>query len=60
MSDCLIVLEQRVLEELTTQRLRVVKYRGSTHGTNEYPYLIEEGGIKLLPIASLGLAHTVS
>ena len=59
-SDCVIVLEQRVLEELTTRRLRVVKYRGSTHGTNEYPYLIEEGGIKLLPITSLGLAHTVS
>jgi circadian clock protein KaiC len=59
-SDCVIVLEQRVLEELTTRRLRVVKYRGSPHGTNEYPYLIEEGGIKLLPITSLGLAHTVS
>jgi len=59
-SDCVIVLEQRVLEELTTRRLRVVKYRGSIHGTNEYPYLIEEGGIKLLPITSLGLAHAVS
>ena len=59
-SDCVIVLEQRVLEELTTRRLRVVKYRGSTHGTNEYPYLIEEGGIKLLPITSLGLTHAVS
>jgi circadian clock protein KaiC len=59
-SDCVIVLEQRVLEELTTRRLRVVKYRGSTHGANEYPYLIEEGGIKILPITSLGLAHKVS
>ena len=59
-SDCVIVLEQRVQEELTTRRLRVVKYRGSTHGTNEYPYFIEEGGIKLLPITSLGLAHAVS
>ncbi len=59
-SDCVIVLEQRVQEELTTRRLRIVKYRGSTHGTNEYPYLIEEGGIKLLPVTSLGLAHTVS
>ena len=59
-SDCVIVLEQRVLEELATRRVRVVKYRGSSHGTNEYPYLIEEGGIKLLPITSLGLAHTVS
>jgi len=59
-SDCVIVLEQRVQEELATRRLRVVKYRGSTHGTNEYPYLIEEGGLKLLPITSLGLAHAVS
>jgi circadian clock protein KaiC len=59
-SDCVIVLEQRVLEELTTRRLRVVKYRGSTHGANEYPYLIEDGGIKILPITSLGLAHKVS
>ena len=59
-SDCVIVLEQRVQEELMTRRLRIVKYRGSTHGTNEYPYLIEEGGIKLLPVTSLGLAHTVS
>jgi circadian clock protein KaiC len=59
-SDCVIVLEQRVCEELTTRRLRVVKYRGSQHGTNEYPYLIEEGGIKLLPVTSLGLTHKVS
>jgi circadian clock protein KaiC len=57
-SDCVIVLEQRVQQELTTRRLRVVKYRGSVHGSNEYPYLIEEGGIKLLPITSLGLGHT--
>ncbi len=59
-SDCVIVLEQRVLDELTTRRLRVVKYRGSTHGANEYPYLIEDGGIKILPITSLGLDHKVS
>jgi circadian clock protein KaiC len=59
-SDCVVVLEQRVQEELTTRRLRVVKYRGSTHGANEYPYLIEDGGIKILPITSLGLAHKVS
>jgi circadian clock protein KaiC len=59
-SDCVIVLEQRVRQELTTRRLRVVKYRGSMHGTNEYPYLIEDGGIMLLPVTSLGLAHTVS
>jgi circadian clock protein KaiC len=59
-SDCVIVLEQRVDRELTTRRLRVVKYRGSMHGANEYPYLIEEGGIKLLPVTSLALAHKVS
>ena len=59
-SDCVIVLEQRVQQELTTRRLRIVKYRGSTHGTNEYPYLIEAGGIQLLPVTSLGLTHTVS
>ncbi|HXW21561.1 MAG TPA: circadian clock protein KaiC [Rhodomicrobium sp.] len=59
-SDCVIVLEQRVQQELATRRLRIVKYRGSVHGTNEYPYLIEEGGIKLLPVTSLGLAHAVS
>ena len=59
-SDCVIVLEQRVQQELATRRLRIVKYRGSVHGTNEYPYLIEEGGIKLLPVTSLGLAHASS
>ena len=58
-SDCVIVLEQRVQQELATRRLRIVKYRGSMHGTNEYPYLIEDGGIKLLPVTSLGLTHTV-
>lgn len=59
-SDCVIVLEQRVQEELTTRRLRIVKYRGSMHGANEYPYLIEEGGINILPITSLALDHKVS
>jgi circadian clock protein KaiC len=58
-SDCVIVLEQRVHEELTTRRLRVVKYRGSSHGANEYPFLIEENGLNLLPVTSLGLAHAV-
>jgi circadian clock protein KaiC len=59
-SDCVIVLEQRVEGELATRRLRVVKYRGSTHGTNEYPFLIEDKGLTLAPITSLSLAHTVS
>lgn len=59
-SDCVILLDHRVENELTTRRLRVVKYRGSAHGTNEYPFLIGETGISLLPITSLGLSHTVS
>lgn len=56
-SDCVILLDHRVENQITTRRLRVVKYRGSNHGTNEYPFLIGENGITLLPITSLGLAH---
>ena len=59
-SDCVIVLEQRVEQELATRRLRIVKYRGSLHGTNEYPFLIDDQGIALAPVTSLGLSHTVS
>jgi circadian clock protein KaiC len=59
-SDCVILLEQRVREELATRRLRIIKYRGSSHGTNEYPFLIEATGLSLIPITSLGLAHAVS
>ena len=59
-SDCVILLDHRVKEQISTRRLRVVKYRGSTHGTNEYPFLIDEGGISVLPITSLGLGHTVA
>jgi circadian clock protein KaiC len=59
-SDCVILLDHRVDEQLTTRRLRVVKYRGSNHGTNEYPFLIGEHGISLLPITSLALDHSVS
>lgn len=59
-SDCVIVLEQRVEAELATRRLRIIKYRGSTHGTNEYPFLIEDKGLTLAPVTSLGLAHTIS
>src|SRR5262245_16260806 len=54
-SDCVIVLDHRVTEQLSTRRLRVLKYRGTTHGTNEYPFLIDEHGISVLPITSLGL-----
>src|SRR6185437_6881725 len=59
-SDCVIVLDHRVIDQVSTRRLRVVKYRGSTHGTNEYPFLINEHGFSVLPISSLGLAHDVS
>jgi circadian clock protein KaiC len=59
-SDCVILLDNRVIDQITTRRLRVVKYRGSTHGTNEYPYLITEKGISVLPVTSLKLEHTVS
>src|ERR1700682_3853112 len=56
-SDCVIVLDHRIREEISTRRLRVVKYRGPTHGTQEYPFLIDEHGISVLPISSLGLDH---
>jgi circadian clock protein KaiC len=59
-SDCVIFLDHRVIDEHSTRRLRVVKYRGSTHGTNEYPFLIDEEGISVLPVTSLGLDHPVS
>ena len=59
-SDCVIVLDHRVSEETSTRRLRVLKYRGSLHGTNEYPFLIGERGISVQPITSLGLHHGVS
>lgn len=56
-SDCVIVLDHRVVEQVSTRRLHILKYRGSTHGTNEYPFLIDEEGITVLPITSLGLQH---
>jgi circadian clock protein KaiC len=56
-SDCVILLDHRIREEISTRRLRIVKYRGSTHGTNEYPFLIDENGMSVLPISSLGLDH---
>ena len=59
-SDCVIVLDHRVTEQTSTRRMRIVKYRGSTHGTNEFPFLIEENGFSVLPITSVGLAHKVS
>lgn len=59
-SDCVILLDHRVTDQVSTRRLRVVKYRGTAHGTNEYPFLIDEGGFSVLPITSLGLQHEVS
>jgi circadian clock protein KaiC len=56
-SDCVIVLDHRVSEQTSTRRLRVLKYRGTLHGTNEYPFLIGRTGISVLPITSLGLQH---
>ena len=59
-SDCVILLDNRVQEQVVTRRLRVVKYRGSAHGTNEYPFLIDDEGISVLPITSAGLGHAIS
>jgi circadian clock protein KaiC len=59
-SDCVIVLDHRVSEQLSTRRMRVAKYRGTVHGTNEYPFLIDEGGLSVMPITSVGLEYKVS
>jgi circadian clock protein KaiC len=56
-SDCVILLDHRVDEQISTRRLRVIKYRGSAHGANECPFLIDDRGISVLPITSLGLQH---
>ena len=59
-SDCVILLDHRVNEQIATRHLRVVKYRGALHGTNEFPFLIGAEGISVLPITSLGLNHKIS
>jgi circadian clock protein KaiC len=59
-SDCVILLDHRVTDQISTRRLRIVKYRGTTHGTSEYPFLIDETGFSVLPVTSLGLQHHVS
>jgi circadian clock protein KaiC len=59
-SDCVIFLDHRVTDQISTRRIRVVKYRGSIHGTNEYPFLIDEKGMSVLPVTSLGLDHAIS
>lgn len=59
-SDCVILLDHRVINQISTRRLRIIKYRGSIHGTNEYPFLIDEDGIMVLPVTSLKLERKVS
>jgi circadian clock protein KaiC len=59
-SDCVFLLDNRVSDQITTRRLRIVKYRGSAHGTNEYPFLIDAQGVSVLPVTSAGLAHAAS
>jgi circadian clock protein KaiC len=59
-ADCVIFLDFRIEEQISTRRLRIVKYRGSSHGSDEYPFLIDESGLSILPITSLGLDYPVS
>ncbi|PYP87465.1 MAG: KaiC 1 [Candidatus Angelobacter sp. Gp1-AA117] len=59
-ADCVIVLDHRVTEQISTRRLRVMKYRGSSHGTNEYPFLLDDEGISVVPITAIGLTHYAS
>jgi len=59
-SDCVINLDNRVSDQISTRRLRVLKYRGSAHDANEVPFLIDQGGLSVLPVSSLGLDHQVS
>ncbi len=59
-SDCVILLDHRVIDQSSVRRLRVVKYRGSAHGTNEYPFLIDKDGFSVLPVTSLGLNYSSS
>jgi circadian clock protein KaiC len=59
-SDCVLLLDHRMVDQISTRRLRIVKYRGTAHGTNEYPFLIDEDGFSVLPVTSLGLQHHVN
>lgn len=59
-SDCVILLDNRVEDQVTTRRLRIVKFRGSAHGTNEYPFLMDDKGITVVPLSSADLNHRVS
>ncbi len=59
-ADCVILLDNRVDRQMATRRLRIVKYRGTQHGTNEYPFLIDEGGISIMPLTSLAMDYQAS
>ncbi len=59
-SDCVLFLDHRVVSQVATRRLRIIKYRGTAHGTNEYPTMIDETGLSILPISSIGLEYAVS
>lgn len=59
-SDCVILLDHRINDQVSTRRMRIVKYRGSSHGTNEYPFIIDSRGLEVLPITALHLQHSVS
>jgi circadian clock protein KaiC len=59
-SDCVILLDHRVKDQIATRHMRVLKYRGALHGTNEFPFLIGDQGLSVMPITSLGLNHQVS
>lgn len=59
-SDCVILLDHRVRDQSSIRRMRILKYRGATHGTNEYPFLIDADGFSVLPVTSLGLNHSSS
>jgi circadian clock protein KaiC len=56
-ADCVILLDHRVQNQISTRRMRIIKYRGTSHGTNEYPFLLDENGFSVLPITSVGLDH---
>ena len=59
-ADCVILLDNRVRNQISTRRMRIIKYRGTSHGTNEYPFIIDHNGFCVLPITSLGLGHKAS
>lgn len=59
-TDCVISIDHRIVEQTSTRRLRIIKYRGSAHGTNEYPFIISEEGVSVIPITSFGLDYSVS